>query len=73
MASVRAGIISSPVEDFYLIASEFRENQAMFRIHINPLVFWMWISGPIFILGTVLALLPGKPKYSIEIEQLEKR
>jgi cytochrome c-type biogenesis protein CcmF len=73
MASVRAGIISSPVEDFYLIASEFRENQAMFRIHINPLVFWMWISGPIFILGTILALLPGKPKYSTEIEQLEKR
>lgn len=72
MASARAGIISTPIEDFYLIASEFRDDQAMFRIHINPLVFWMWVSGPIFILGTVIALLPTKTKYSNDIDEQKK-
>ena len=34
------------------MASEFdADGRAIFRVHINPLVWWMWASGPLLILG----------------------
>ena len=59
MASIRAGIKSSPVEDLYIIPSDFIDNDKMkLIISINPLVWWMWLGGPIFILGTLISLWP---------------
>jgi cytochrome c biogenesis factor len=29
-----------------------------FRILVNPMIWWMWVSGPVLILGTVIALWP---------------
>ena len=61
MASTRAGIRSTPVEDLYIIPSETLEGgSAGFRIFVNPLVWWMWIAGPVFILGTLVALWPQR-------------
>ena len=59
MASIRAGIKSSPIEDLYIIPSDFIDNDKMkLIISINPLVWWMWLGGPIFILGTLISLWP---------------
>ena len=61
MASTRAAIRSTPVEDFYVVPSENREDGAVgFRILVNPLVWWMWVAGPALILGTVIALWPAR-------------
>jgi cytochrome c-type biogenesis protein CcmF len=62
MAAARAGIRSTPVEDLYVIANEFSEDgeRALFRVYVNPLVIWMWLAGPLFILGTVVALWPRR-------------
>ena len=61
MASTRAAIRSTPVEDFYVVPSENREDGAVgFRILVNPLVWWMWVAGPVMILGTVVALWPSR-------------
>ncbi len=62
MATSRAGIRSTPTEDLYVIANEFSEDgqQALFRIYVNPLVVWMWLAGPVFVLGTVVALWPKR-------------
>ena len=61
MASTRAAIRSTPVEDFYVVPSENREDGAVgFRILVNPLVWWMWVAGPVMILGTVIALWPSR-------------
>ena len=49
MASTRAAIRSTPVEDFYVVPSENREDGAVgFRILVNPLVWWMWVAGPVW-------------------------
>ena len=41
--------------------SEFdREGPAIFRVLINPMVWWMWASGPILVLGTLFALSPRR-------------
>jgi len=61
MASVRSGIKSSIYEDLYVIPRDFLEDERVsLSISINPLAVWLWISGPIFILGTMIALWPNK-------------
>ena len=59
MASTRAAIRSTPVEDFYVVPSEnLPGGDVGFRILINPLIWWMWVAGPVMVLGTVIALWP---------------
>ena len=61
MASTRAAIRSTPVEDFYVVPSENREDGAVgFRILVNPLVWWMWVAGPVMVFGTLIALWPSR-------------
>ena len=57
--SVRAGIRSTPVEDLYIVPTDFLDDgRAVLRVSINPLAWWLWVAGPIFILGTAIALWP---------------
>jgi len=59
MASTKAAIRSTLLEDLYIINSEFLDDgSGVFRITINPLVIWIWLSGPILIFGTIIALWP---------------
>lgn len=61
IAATRGAINSTPMEDFYLVPSEFRDDgQAVFRVLINPMVWWMWASGPILVIGTLFSLWPGR-------------
>ena len=66
IAATRGAINSSVVEDFYLVPSEFGENgRGVFRVLINPLVWWMWASGPLLVIGTIISLSPRKKKDKI--------
>ena len=59
MASTRAAIRSTPVEDLYVVPSEnLPDGSVGFRILVNPLIWWMWVAGPVLLLGTVVALWP---------------
>ena len=61
IAATRGAIRSTPVEDFYIVPSEFDdEGRAVFRVMINPLVWWMWVSGPLMVAGVLLALSPQR-------------
>ncbi len=62
ISATRAGIRSTPVEDLYVVPSEAREGDPSigFRIFVNPLVWWMWLAGPIMIAGTAVALWPSR-------------
>ena len=61
MASTNAAIRSTPVEDLYIVPSEnLPDGRVGFRILVNPLIWWMWVSGPVMLLGTVIALWPQK-------------
>jgi cytochrome c-type biogenesis protein CcmF len=69
--SVRAGIRGTPIEDLYVVPTDFLDaegrgvaagggvvRRVVLRLSINPLAWWLWAAGPIFILGTVVALWP---------------
>ena len=59
MASVRSGIRSTIVEDLYVIPRDFLpDGRVSLAVSINPLAWWLWAAGPIFILGTMVALWP---------------
>jgi cytochrome c-type biogenesis protein CcmF len=61
IAATRGAIRSTPVEDFYIVPSEFNEDgAAVFRVLINPLVWWMWASGPVLFAGFLLAAWPAR-------------
>ena len=74
MSSTRASIRSTPVEDFYVVPSELSEDgSAGFRVFVNPLVWWMWIAGPMFMLGTVVSLWPRRASESVPAFDLASR
>ena len=59
MAATRAAIRSTPVEDLYIVPSEnLPDGSVGFRILVNPLIWWMWVAGPVLVLGTVVSLWP---------------
>ena len=61
MASTNAAIRSTPVEDLYIVPSEnLSDGSVGFRVLVNPLIWWMWVAGPVMLIGTVIALWPQK-------------
>ena len=57
IAATRAAIRSNPIEDFYIVPSEFADDgKAVFRVYVNPLVWWMWLAGPVMMLGAFIAI-----------------
>lgn len=62
VSATRAAIRSTPAEDLYIIASEFQEDgSVLFRILVNPMVWWMWfVAGPLAVLGVVVSLWPQR-------------
>ena len=61
MAATSAAIRSTPVEDLYIVPSEnLPDGNVGFRILVNPLIWWMWVAGPVMLVGTVIALWPQK-------------
>jgi cytochrome c-type biogenesis protein CcmF len=59
--ATHAAIRSNPIEDFYIIPSQFSDDgESIFRILLNPLVWWMWAAGPVMAIGTIFALSPQK-------------
>ncbi|MXY45584.1 MAG: heme lyase CcmF/NrfE family subunit [Chloroflexi bacterium] len=61
IASTKGAIRSTPIEDFYIVPSEFgSDDQAVFRVLINPMVWWMWASGPVLALGILVGLWPAR-------------
>ncbi len=64
MISTRAAIRTTPMEDLYVLFSEVQPDgrSAAFRLLVNPLMLWMWLSGPVLLLGTVVALWPSRQR-----------
>ena len=47
--------------DFYTILHDSNgQGRAGFTLLVNPLMRWMWLSGPLALLGTLLALWPAR-------------
>jgi cytochrome c-type biogenesis protein CcmF len=67
-------------EDLYVVFSGMNQNsKTVFRAYLFPLVAWIWIGGVVFVVGTLICLIPskqGQPKVKaaarVETEELVK-
>jgi len=63
--SVRVG----PLQDVYLALTRApgTSNPAVgVRVIVQPLVVWLWVGGMVMVLGTVLALFPGRRRNPLD-------
>ena len=57
--TTEVAIRSTLKEDVYILLGSVNEDgSATFRFFLNPLVSWIWIGGLVFVLGTVIIVLP---------------
>ena len=52
-------------DDLYVILSSFSDlkaAQATVKVMVRPLVSWIWLGGVVMVVGTLLALLPLRPR-----------
>ncbi len=78
MVSVRSGIMSGPIKDLYVIPRDFlADGRVSLAVSINPLALWLWIAGPIFLVGTIVALWPHpaleRSAYRARISEAQSR
>jgi cytochrome c-type biogenesis protein CcmF len=58
-----AGLRSTPEDDLYVILVDWQPltaSSATFKVYHNPLVWWLWVGGFVFILGTMVAAWPDR-------------
>ena len=58
-------------EDLYVVLAGIDPDtgKAIIQVFVNPLVMWVWIGGVVFVLGTLLAMVPSR----VEREMAEMR
>ena len=80
-ATTEVALRSGLNEDLYLVFSGIEKDNSklVFHAYLNPLVSWVWIGGIIFVLGTVICLIPSKQGMArskvsekVEVEELAK-
>src|SRR5207247_595595 len=52
---------SSFKEDLYLVYEGLNQDtgRPIIKVHLNPLVMWIWVGVWVMIIGTVIALIPN--------------
>ena len=65
MAITQPGLQSNLGRDLYAILIDWRpvtQDEATFRVYINPLVNWLWIGTGVLVLGSIMAVWPERVK-----------
>ena len=49
-------------EDLYVVLAGFSSDgkRAIVHVYLNPLVTWVWLGGLVFMIGTLICLMPNK-------------
>jgi cytochrome c-type biogenesis protein CcmF len=59
--ATEVSIFSTLREDLYAIfEGQGDDDVAFLRVHVNPLVAWVWIGGFVMTLGTIIVMLPDR-------------
>jgi cytochrome c-type biogenesis protein CcmF len=57
-------------EDLYVVLDFSRDrNQPILHVFLNPLVAWVWLGAFVFIVGTLICLLPDRHEKTLRKEQ----
>jgi len=66
-ASTMVANHSMPSADLYLVYAGRNDgsDKPILRVHLNPLVMWLWVGVWIFVFGTLVTLVPNKSAASL--------
>ncbi|MGJ7921326.1 heme lyase CcmF/NrfE family subunit [Neobacillus sp. LXY-4] len=68
--SSEVAIISSPMEDLYIVLSAWEDDgRGTFIVKVNPMMNWMWAGSILIVIGSIFAVWSGRyqnitPKYT---------
>jgi cytochrome c-type biogenesis protein CcmF len=61
--STKVGLLSTPVEDLYVVLAGWNGDgasaQVSLAVFVNPLVSWIWTGGLLLLLGTIVTMWPA--------------
>jgi cytochrome c-type biogenesis protein CcmF len=62
-------IHSTLAEDLYVVLAgrDQETGKAIIEVFVNPLVAWVWIGGGVFLLGSLLAMVPSRVEREMAI------
>lgn len=67
--STNVALYSKPLGDLYVVMlGTAGQGQAVFDMHVNPLVSFIWFGGYLFIIGTLVSLWPDRFRRPTEAE-----
>jgi len=67
-------VLSSIVEDVYLILADFREDEsATIKVYLNPMVSWMWTGGWVIAFGTMVCMWPDRLEQRRRLSRMKKQ
>ena len=49
-------------QDLYLSVLQLDESRAIFKVIIEPMIFWLWFGGGVMALGTIIAAWPARTR-----------
>jgi cytochrome c-type biogenesis protein CcmF len=70
MPSSEVAIISSPIEDLYIVLSAWEDDgRGTFIVKVNPMMNWIWAGSFLIVIGSLFAVWNGKhqnitPRYT---------
>ena len=61
-STTAVAIRSTPAEDLYVVFAGLANDRQKFElnVHLNPLVFWVWLGAVVMFVGTIITLLPDR-------------
>lgn len=68
--STQVAVLGSFKEDLYVSLSAWeKDERATFVVQVNPLVKWIWLGGFVLVIGSMIAVWPGRygnitPRYT---------
>ncbi|MBI4042775.1 MAG: heme lyase CcmF/NrfE family subunit [Deltaproteobacteria bacterium] len=72
--TTEVAIRSTLKEDLYLVVSGTKSSgKVVLNAYVNPLVAWIWIGGIIYILGTMITILPDRRREQKMDKDLTRR
>ena len=67
-------VLSSIVEDVYLILADFREDEsATIKVYVNPMVSWIWTGGWVIAFGTMVCMWPDRLEQRRRLTRMKKQ
>ncbi len=68
-------LLSTWKEDLYVILADFNpdDESATFKIHVNPMVSWLWYGQWIMAFGTIICMWPDRQEQRRRLERMKKQ